>query len=104
MPLYLGRVELHRAPADGEDYKKLHAEMASRGWSRLIRSEDGSDYHLPPAQYFANNTENRVAMLNRARAAAEAVGYTVWAGSSGKTYAAIVTEGPSNWVGLPKAT
>jgi len=49
MPQFITRVELHRAT--GEDYTKLHAAMASRGFSREITDQDGTAYFLPTAEY-----------------------------------------------------
>ena len=43
------RVLLHHATDD--DYEKLHEEMEAEGFTRTIISSDGTEYHLPQAEY-----------------------------------------------------
>lgn len=59
---FLVRVELHKH-SDGPDltradYDSLHREMESNNFKRTIRSDDGIDYHLPPAEYFFEARNN----------------------------------------------
>ena len=49
MAKYLVRVELHSATWD--DYERLHAEMANRGFSREVTSDSGGTFQLPTAEY-----------------------------------------------------
>jgi hypothetical protein len=43
------RVLLHYG--DDEDYETLHREMEKEGFSRTIINNDGTEYHLPQAEY-----------------------------------------------------
>lgn len=49
MSTFITRVELHGATY--EDYGELHGHMALEGYSTTIRADDGTSYHLPPAEY-----------------------------------------------------
>lgn len=46
------RVELHGA--DKRDYEKLHSEMESAGFSRII-GDSFHKYHLPEAEYIIDS-------------------------------------------------
>ena len=43
------RVELH--DASSSDYNKLHDEMEKEGFTRTWKTDNGSVYHLPTAEY-----------------------------------------------------
>ncbi len=49
MANYTVRIELHDAGWD--DYTKLHSAMEQKGFSRLIRGDNGRTYRLPWAEY-----------------------------------------------------
>lgn len=86
------RVELHHASED--DYETLHSAMETEGFERTIVSDQGVKYHLPTAEYYrtANLTRSQV-LASAERAAA----------TTGKRYAAIVTESQGvTWNGLMK--
>jgi len=90
MAQFTTRVELH--DADWNDYTKLHAQMARQGFSQTIKSDDGTVYELPPAEYNYSGSITRSDVLNKAQAAVGAV----------KTsYAVLVTESDGRtWSGL----
>lgn len=89
---FTARVELHHATA--ADYDRLHGFMAQRGFSRNIVADDGVTYELPTGTY--SYTRNGTGPSVR-QAAADA------ASATRRTYAVVVTEGPSYWTGLEKA-
>lgn len=93
MTNFIVRVELH--DANYFDYENLHAAMARAGFSRTIRSDNGTVYYLPTAEYYMSNAGNALSVLKLARGAADAVG---------KTYGAIAAEaGATAWIGLQQA-
>lgn len=51
MSYFIARAELHGAPQDSQEYDSLHRTMLSRGFYRTIAADDGSRFHLPPAEY-----------------------------------------------------
>jgi hypothetical protein len=55
MTSFTTRVELHQVRRT--DYDQLHLEMEQEGFERTISSDDGTDYHLPTAEY--NNPLSR---------------------------------------------
>lgn len=67
MANYVARIELHGATYD--DYERLHAAAARRGFLRTIVSGDGKRYQLPTGTYAVENTN---ATLVQAYDAAEA--------------------------------
>jgi hypothetical protein len=93
MAQFTVRVELH----DGkwEDYEKLHAEMEGKGFSRLIKGDDGKTYHLPWAEYNGAGNLTNSQVRDIARTAAH---------STGKQNAILVTKSNGrSWVGLQEA-
>lgn len=94
MASFIVRVELHSAVYD--DYLKLHAAMATRGFSRTILGSNGQTYHLPTAEY--DITTNWTA--EQVRMAADSAATT-----TGKSHAVLVSQYTSClWSGLPKAS
>ncbi|WP_271618643.1 hypothetical protein [Bradyrhizobium sp. CCBAU 51745] len=93
MASFTTRVELH--DADWSDYDLLHKKMAVQGFSRVITSDDGKRYQLPPAEYNFDGSASRADVLAKAKTAAAQV----------KTsYAVIVTESAGRtWSGLDAA-
>jgi hypothetical protein len=84
------RVELHAASY--ADYEKLHASMERRGFSRLIKSDEGKTYHLPTAEYDAGGDVTCQQVLEYAKAAAA---------ETGKSFEIFVTESAGRvWFGL----
>jgi hypothetical protein len=69
MSSYTTRVELHRA--SDADYENLHVAMKREGFSRLIKSSDGTTYRLPPAEYNYVGDGNVDQVLAGAQRAAE---------------------------------
>lgn len=93
MAQFTVRVELHDAKR--EDYERLHAEMEGKGFSRLIKADNGTTYHLPWAEYDGTGDLTRSQVRDVARAAAN---------STGKRNAILVTESNGrSWVGLEEA-
>jgi hypothetical protein len=91
MSSFTTRVELHSAAHD--DYNNLHAYMEAAGFSRLIKSDDGTWYHLPTAEY---NREGALTIADVRASAQQAAART------GKTFCVLVSETTSrSWVGLP---
>ena len=68
MAQFTVRVELHRANQD--DYDALHSAMEEEGFSRQIKSDDGTRYHLPTAEYNRTSNKTRPEILDSAAAAA----------------------------------
>jgi hypothetical protein len=94
MARFVTRVELHAA-AD-VDYANLHQSMEQEGFSRTIKSGDGTVYQLPTATYYWETDKDRNAVLEAAKAAAS---------KTNKTFGVIVTESQvSTWHGLPFAS
>jgi hypothetical protein len=90
MAKYLLRVELHGATWN--DYETLHSEMAYRGFSREVTSDDGRTYQLPTAEYV---TQKSTGLEDVRALAAEAAKRT------GRRFGVIVAEySRSAWVGL----
>jgi hypothetical protein len=71
MARFTTRVELHGA--DESDYNLLHAEMEKRGFERTIKSNDGSTYKLPTAEYNAETEDSIDDVLTAAKSAAAVV-------------------------------
>ncbi|MBR1132917.1 hypothetical protein [Bradyrhizobium iriomotense] len=93
MASFTTRVELH--DADWSDYELLHKKMATQGFSRVVTSDDGKRYQLPPAEYNFDGSATRGEVLAKAKTAAAQV----------KTsYAVFVTESAGRtWSGLDAA-
>lgn len=93
MSQFTVRVELHEAK--WEDYEKLHAEMEGKGFSRLIKADNGKIYRLPWAEYDGAGNLTNSQVRDIARTAAD---------STGKRNAILVTESNGrSWVGLEEA-
>jgi hypothetical protein len=93
MAKYLVRVELHGATWD--DYERLHSEMANRGFSREVTSDNGGTYRLPTAEYVIQTSHDLEGLRARAADAAK---------TTGRKYGVIVAEySRSAWVGLAHA-
>ena len=87
---YTVRIELHAATYD--DYETLHTAMQSAGFSRTIKSDNGTIYQLPTAEYSVSSDGDVNAVLKAASNAAA---------RTGKNYGALVTAaGPRAWIGL----
>jgi Endoribonuclease GhoS len=90
MAQFTVRVELHRANQD--DYDSLHSAMEEEGFSRQIKSSDGTRYYLPTAEYTCTSSKTRGEILDSAAAAAT---------TTGKKWEIIVTESAGrSWQGL----
>lgn len=50
MAQFIARIELYGRPSETE-YALLHAAMGRQGFVRTITLNDGSEYHLPNAEY-----------------------------------------------------
>lgn len=93
MAKFLVRIELHGATWD--DYEGLHAEMAVRGFSRKITSDDGQSYQLSTAEYVIHSN----AGLEGVRALAAQAAQT-----TRRKFGVIAAEySRSAWVGLEYA-
>jgi hypothetical protein len=87
------RVELHDATY--QHYEALHAHMERRGFSRLIKGNDGVWYRLPPAEYHYSGNATRDQLLAAAKESAASVR---------PGYAVLVTEYTGcSWQGLQAA-
>lgn len=81
MASFTVRVELH----DGvwQDYETLHEAMGRVGFSRTVTANDGSTYHLPPAEYIIEGEFT----TNDVQAATTAA-----ADTTGKSHGILITE------------
>lgn len=91
MALYVVRVELHRA--DASDYGRLHAAMASKGFSRQLLI-DGIKFDLPSAEYAVDSASSGAQVLSVAKSAANSTGRTSWI---------LVSQATNAFGDLPKA-
>lgn len=95
MAAFTTRVLLNGNPT-AEDYEKLHKAMKKKGFSRVIKSDQGTYYWLPNAEYDRNTISNRAQVLEDAKAAAATVS---------SRYEILVTESAGRtWHGLKVAT
>jgi hypothetical protein len=93
MARFTVRVELHNA--DVNDYQRLHAAMAQKGFSRMVTAGDGSSYHMPWPEYDATANMTSMEVLDIARIASN---------GTGKQNAVLVTEVATRaWIGLSPA-
>ncbi len=65
MAKYLVRVELHGATWD--EYERLHSEMANRGFSREVTSDNSGTYRLPTAEYVIQTSHDLEGLRARCR-------------------------------------
>jgi hypothetical protein len=92
MASFTTRVELHDATY--ADYDVLHKAMEAEGFSRLIKSDGGTWYHLPTAEYNRTGELTRAQVLESAKRAAA---------KTRKLFAVFVTESNGrSWEGLPE--
>jgi hypothetical protein len=90
MPSFTTRVELHGATE--RDYETLHAAMQAEGFSRTIKADSGTQYHLPTAEYDRSGPFTRADVLDSAKRAAS---------KTNKSFAVLVTESNGRtWEGL----
>lgn len=90
MASFTTRVELHNAAAS--DYEALHMAMEAEGFSRRIKSDQGTWYHLPTAEYDRSGQLTREQILESAKRAAA---------KTNKKYAILVSEATARyWFGL----
>lgn len=93
MASFTTRVELHNAK-DPEDYEKLHIEMGKENFTKTIKSDSGTEYHLPRAEYNKEGNYTRADVFESAKRAASKVV---------KKYSVLVTESNGRtWYGLDK--
>lgn len=71
MAKFTTRVELH--DASGSDYNKLHDEMEKEGFTRTWKTDDGTVYHLPEAEYDFRGAKEKDDVLKLAKKAAKRV-------------------------------
>jgi len=94
MASYIARVELHQATSD--DYQLLHGAMERRGYSRMIKGDNGIIYWLPTGTYDVADT---TATLDQAHNAA-----TSAAAETKKSSSIIVSlRGAASWNGLARS-
>jgi hypothetical protein len=72
MNRYITRIVLHGASED--DYSQLHFFMSQQGFGRLIDSDTGVWYHLPPGEYYRACDLSREIVRLQASEAASLVG------------------------------
>jgi hypothetical protein len=93
MASFTVRIELHHATWD--DYNALHAAMEHRGFSRLVKADDGRTFHLPWAEYNGTGALTCAQIRDIAQEAAS---------ETGKKNSVLVTEVASRaWSGLQVA-
>ena len=72
MAQFTTRVLLNGYPS-ADDYEKLHKAMKKKGFSRVIKADDGTNYWLPNAEYDRDTAVGRAQVLADAKAAADTV-------------------------------
>lgn len=92
------RIVLHKddknyEPLDSETYDVLHQAMEDKGFSRTITGDNGTEYHLPPAEYFKSGNFT----IEQVRTSASNA-----ASNTGKKYSILVTQGRQAWQNLEK--
>lgn len=95
MAQFTTRVLLNGYPSP-ENYEKLHKAMKRRGFSRVIKSDDGDYYWLPNAEYDRQANVTRSQVLADAKAAADSV--------STSNEILVTESGGRTWRGLKKAS
>jgi hypothetical protein len=95
MAQFTTRVLLNGYPS-AEDYEKLHKAMKRRGFSRVIKSDDGEYYWLPNAEYDRQANVARSQVLADAKAAADSV--------SSSTEILVTESAGRTWNGLKRAS
>ena len=90
MSAFNTRIELH--DANYQDYEDLHSNKAQEGYKTSIRSDNGTTYHLPTAEYNLIADCTRDEAIEKTKRAAQ---------KTGKRFAAVVSEYTGcSWVGL----
>ena len=93
LPNFTVRIELH--DANWDDYNALHIAMEQRGFSRLIRGDNGVTYRMPWAEYNGSGQLSCAQIRDAAQQAAN---------GTGKNNSVLVTEAVSRaWSGLQVA-
>lgn len=72
MAQFMTRVQLNGRPT-AEQYEKLHKAMKSRGFTRVISSDEPKWYWLPHGEYYREDNSTRQQVLADAKAAATSV-------------------------------
>lgn len=72
MATFTIRVELVNAPADA--YERLRAELENKGFTRKIRSNDGTEYILPQAEFNFSGSIPKSEVLELAKQAVATAG------------------------------
>jgi hypothetical protein len=94
MTNYVTRVELRGKPS-GEDYQALHDTMENKGFSRTIKSDDGTEYKMPHAMYYVTSSLTTTQVCEHATEAAN----SVW-----NSHRVFTCEAPRiSWTGLEGA-
>ncbi len=95
MTNFTTRVELFDTnDGTSEEYTKLHIAMEEAGFTRTIKSDDGIEYYLPPAEYNFTGNVTRQDVFDLARAAAA---------KSGKEFSVFITQANGRlWYKLKK--
>ena len=92
MAMFMTRVELHGAVH--QDYVNLHTYMSQEGFTTTIIGNDGTFYHLPPAEYGLIATCTVVQAREKASRAAQ---------KTLKSHAALTVEySGAAWFGLSR--
>lgn len=95
MASFTTRVLLNGNPT-ADEYTRLHEAMKRRGFTRVIKSDDGDYYWLPNAEYDRQAEVTAQQVLNDAKAAANSVR---------TPNEVLVTDAKARtWSGLQKAT
>ena len=88
------RIVLH--DANWDDYLKLYAQMAARGFTDEIKGSDGSIYKMPDGEYDLPGSSLNAVQIRDLAASAAAM--------TGRKYGVFVTAGDVRaWQGLPLA-
>ena len=73
MSSFTTRIELHGLHHDHPSYLTLHSEMIKEKFSQTIVATDGSEFHLPPAEYNKIGTYTTDQVLQSAMKAANEI-------------------------------
>lgn len=68
MAKFTTRVELHDAKST--DYDKLHEQMEAKGFTKTWKTDGGTVYHLPTAEYDYRGDKSKDEVLELAKGAA----------------------------------
>ncbi len=73
MPLFIVRVELHNIDHSHPLYAKLHTDMESNGYARVIKYHDDKFYRLPSAEYTTISDRGTDTILDTVKAIANKI-------------------------------